>query len=46
MTHLVRLADADDAAVVGRLLHDFNQEFDEPSCTSPRPAEGAAWDER
>lgn len=31
MTHLVRLADADDAAVVGRLLHDFNQEFDEPT---------------
>ena len=35
MTHLVRLADADDAAVVGRLLHDFNQEFDEPT---PEPA--------
>jgi ribosomal protein S18 acetylase RimI-like enzyme len=35
MTHLVRLADADDAAVVGRLLHDFNQEFDEPT---PDPA--------
>ena len=31
MTHLVRLADADDAAVVGRLLHDFNREFDEPT---------------
>ena len=35
MTHLVRLADADDAAVVGRLLHDFNQEFDAPT---PDPA--------
>ena len=35
MTHLVRLADADDAAVAGRLLHDFNREFDEPT---PEPA--------
>jgi ribosomal protein S18 acetylase RimI-like enzyme len=35
MTHLVRRADADDAAVVGRLLHDFNREFDEPT---PEPA--------
>src|ERR1700727_1394045 len=35
MTHLVRLADADDAAVIGRLLHDFNREFDEPA---PEPA--------
>ena len=35
MTHPVRLADADDAAVVGRLLHDFNREFDEPT---PEPA--------
>jgi ribosomal protein S18 acetylase RimI-like enzyme len=35
MTHPVRLADADDAAVVGRLLYDFNQEFDEPT---PEPA--------
>ena len=35
MTHLVRLADADDAAVIGRLLYDFNREFDEPA---PEPA--------
>ena len=35
MTHPVRRADADDAAVVGRLLHDFNREFDEPT---PEPA--------
>jgi ribosomal protein S18 acetylase RimI-like enzyme len=35
MTHLVRRAGADDAAVVGRLLHDFNREFDEPT---PEPA--------
>ena len=35
MTHLVRLANADDAAVIGRLLHDFNREFDEPA---PEPA--------
>jgi ribosomal protein S18 acetylase RimI-like enzyme len=35
MTHLVRRADADDAAVIGRLLHDFNREFDEPT---PEPA--------
>ena len=31
MTHPVRLADADDAAVIGQLLHDFNREFDEPT---------------
>jgi ribosomal protein S18 acetylase RimI-like enzyme len=31
MTHLVRRADADDAAVIGRLLHDFNREYDEPT---------------
>jgi ribosomal protein S18 acetylase RimI-like enzyme len=35
MTHLVRRADADDAAVIGRLLHDFNREYDEPT---PEPA--------
>ena len=35
MTHPVRLADADDAAVIGQLLHDFNREFDEPT---PEPA--------
>ena len=27
----VRLAGRDDAAAIGRLLHDFNQEFDEPT---------------
>ena len=31
MVHLVRLANPDDAAVIGRLLHDFNREFDEPT---------------
>jgi ribosomal protein S18 acetylase RimI-like enzyme len=36
MMHRVRRADSDDAAVIGRLLHDFNREFDEPT-----PAPGA-----
>jgi ribosomal protein S18 acetylase RimI-like enzyme len=31
MVHLVRRADPDDAAVIGRLLYDFNREFDEPT---------------
>ncbi|MGD0606943.1 MAG: GNAT family N-acetyltransferase [Streptosporangiaceae bacterium] len=31
MEDLVRLADLDDAGAVGRLLYDFNREFDEPS---------------
>jgi ribosomal protein S18 acetylase RimI-like enzyme len=31
MTHVVRLAGPDDAAAVGRLLYDFNREFDEPT---------------
>jgi ribosomal protein S18 acetylase RimI-like enzyme len=31
MPHLVRLAGPDDAAVIGRLLYDFNREFDEPA---------------
>ena len=31
MPHRVRLADPDDAAVIGRLLYDFNREFDEPA---------------
>ena len=31
MTHFVRLAGPDDAAVAGRLLYDFNREFDEPT---------------
>jgi ribosomal protein S18 acetylase RimI-like enzyme len=35
MLHRVRLADSDDAAVIGRLLYDFNREFDEPA---PAPA--------
>ena len=35
MVHHVRLADGDDAAVIGRLLYDFNREFDEPT---PAPA--------
>jgi ribosomal protein S18 acetylase RimI-like enzyme len=33
--HSVRRADASDAEVVGRLLHDFNTEYDEPT---PGPA--------
>jgi len=36
MVHGARLADGDDAAVIGRLLYDFNREFDEPT-----PAPGA-----
>ena len=35
MVHRVRLADAADAAVVGRLLYEFNREFDE---SAPAPA--------
>ena len=35
MVHHVRIADSDDAAVIGRLLYDFNREFDEPA---PAPA--------
>jgi ribosomal protein S18 acetylase RimI-like enzyme len=31
MTHVVRLAGLEDAAAVGRLLYDFNREFDEPT---------------
>jgi ribosomal protein S18 acetylase RimI-like enzyme len=31
VVHRVRLADPDDAAVIGRLLYDFNREFDEPA---------------
>ena len=31
MTHAVRLADPKDAAAVGRLLYDFNREFDDPT---------------
>ena len=35
MAHLVRPAALDDAGAVGRLLYDFNREFDEPT---PEPA--------
>ena len=35
MTHVVRRAGLEDAAVVGRLLYDFNREFDEPT---PEPS--------
>jgi GNAT superfamily N-acetyltransferase len=35
MMHRVRLANSDDAAVIGRLLYDFNREFDE---SAPAPA--------
>ena len=31
MTHVVRRAGLEDAAVAGRLLYDFNREFDEPT---------------
>ena len=31
MAHLVRLAGLDDAGTVGRLLYNFNREFDEPT---------------
>jgi len=35
MIHVVRLAGPSDAAVAGRLLYDFNREFDEPT---PEPS--------
>lgn len=31
MTHSVRLAEPEDATVIGQLLYDFNREFDEPT---------------
>ena len=31
MTHVVRVAGLEDAAAIGRLLYDFNREFDEPT---------------
>ena len=34
----VRLADSEDAEAIGRLLHDFNVEFDEPTPSPPRLA--------
>jgi ribosomal protein S18 acetylase RimI-like enzyme len=37
--HRVRRADADDAVVIGRLLYDFNREFDEPAPESAVLAE-------
>jgi ribosomal protein S18 acetylase RimI-like enzyme len=30
-TEAVRIADTTDAAAIGRLLHDFNREFDDPT---------------
>ena len=39
MSHAVRQAGPDDLAAVGRLLHDFNTEFEEPA---PPPEEMAA----
>ncbi len=36
MTYAVRLAGLDDAPAIGRLLHDFNTEYDEPT---PAPDE-------
>jgi len=39
MVHHVRLAYCDDAAVIGRLLYDFNREFDEPTPAPPALAE-------
>jgi len=39
MTHSVRLAGPSDAAVAGRLLYDFNREFDEPTPEPPTLAD-------
>src|SRR5215475_8617232 len=39
MTHHVRLATRDDADAIGRLLHAFNREFDEPTPEPPVLAE-------
>jgi len=39
MTHSVRLAGPSDAAVAGRLLYDFNREFDEPTPEPPALAD-------
>src|SRR5262252_3169411 len=39
MTHVVRVAGLDDAAAAGRLLYDFNREFDEPPPGPPALAE-------
>jgi GNAT superfamily N-acetyltransferase len=37
--HDVRLAGPDDAEAIGRLLHDFNVEYDSPTPGAPRIAE-------
>lgn len=37
--HVVRRAGPDDAAVIGRLLHDFNTEYDDPTPGAERLAE-------
>jgi ribosomal protein S18 acetylase RimI-like enzyme len=37
--HVVRRAEAGDADAIGRLLHDFNTEFDEPVPDPPAIAE-------
>ena len=39
MKNLVRRAGLDDAGAVGRLLHDFNREFDEPAPAPPALAD-------
>jgi ribosomal protein S18 acetylase RimI-like enzyme len=39
MAHQVRTARRDDAEAIGRLLHAFNQEFDEPTPAPPALAE-------
>lgn len=35
MSHAVQVAAAGDADAIGRLLHDFNREFDEPLVPEP-----------
>ena len=39
MSRAVRLAGRADAEAIGRLLHDFNREFDEPTPDPPQLAE-------
>lgn len=39
MSPQIRLADRDDADAIGRLLHSFNREFDEPTPEPPALAE-------
>ena len=38
-TEAVRVAALEDVAAIGRLLHDFNREFDEPSPAPPALAD-------